>query len=99
MPEVSTTAHRHIGHASKTPNPEHRTKYKASQTKVTAEGTDKYVIRAGDATACGDPVVGVSSKVFVGGKGVHRKGDATGGHTTWPANASSEGSSKVDAGG
>jgi uncharacterized Zn-binding protein involved in type VI secretion len=97
MPEVSTTAHRHIGHASKTPNPSHRTKYKASQTKVTAEGN--AVIRAGDAAACGDPVVGVSSKVFVGGKGVHRKGDATGGHPSWPANASSEGSSKVDAGG
>ena len=97
MPEVSTTAHRHIGHASSTPNQEHRTPYKASQTKVTAEGN--AVIRAGDATACGDPVAGVSSKVFVGGKGVHRKGDATGGHGTWPANASSEGSSKVTAGG
>ena len=97
MPEVSTTAHRHIGHASPTPNPEHRTPYKSSQTNVKAEG--KYVIRQGDATACGDPVVGFSSKVKVGGKGVHRKGDATGGHDTWPANASSEGSSKVNAGG
>ena len=97
MPEVSTTAHRHIGHASPTRNPSHRTYYKASQTNVKAEGFD--VIRAGDAAACGDPVVGVSTKVFVGGKGVHRKGDATGGHPSWPANASSEGSSKVNAGG
>jgi len=97
MPEVSTTAHRHVGHASATPNPSHRAYYKASQTNVKAEGFD--VIRAGDATACGDPVVGVSSKVFVGGKGVHRKGDATGSHGSWVANASSEGSSKVNAGG
>jgi len=97
MPEVSTTAHRHIGHASPTPNPAHRTNYKASQSAVTVEGND--VIRQGDSTGCGDPVVGYSSKVFVGGKGVHRKGDATGGHGSWPANASSEGSSKVNAGG
>ena len=97
MPEVSTTAHRHIGHASYTPNPHHRTYYKASQSAVTVEGND--VIRQGDSTGCGDPVVGYSSKVFVGGKGVHRKGDATGGHGSWPANASSEGSSKVNAGG
>ena len=97
MPEVSTTAHRHVGHASRTPNPEHRTYYKASQAKVKVE--DRNVIRAGDETVCGDPVVGVSTKVFVGGKGVHRKGDATGGHETFVANASSEGSSKVNAGG
>jgi uncharacterized Zn-binding protein involved in type VI secretion len=97
MPEVSTTAHRHIGHASPTPNPAHRTKYKASQSAVKAEGND--VITQGDSTGCGDPVVGFSTKVFVGGKGVHRKGDATGGHGSWPANASSEGSSKVNAGG
>ena len=99
MAKVSTSAHKHVGHASPTPNAEHRTPYKASQTAVSIEGRGNCVIRAGDATACGDPVVGVSSKVFVGGKGVHRKGDATGGHGTWPANASSEGSSKVDAGG
>jgi len=97
MPEVSTTAHRHIGHVSPTPNPAHRTKYKASQSAVKAEGND--VITQGDSTGCGDPVVGFSTKVFVGGKGVHRKGDATGGHGSWPANASSEGSSKVNAGG
>ena len=97
MPEVSTTAHIHIGHVSPTPNPAHRTYYKASQTNVKVEGFD--VITAGDATACGDQVVGVSTKVFVGGKGVHRKGDATGSHGSWVANASSEGSSKVNAGG
>ena len=97
MPEVSTTAHRHVGHASDTPNPFHRHYYKASQTAVKVEGNN--VIRQGDEAGCGDPVAGYSSKVFVGGKGVHRKGDATGGHPSWPANSSSEGSSKVNAGG
>jgi uncharacterized Zn-binding protein involved in type VI secretion len=99
MALVTTSEHKHVGHASKTPNPFHQTKYVASQSAVTCGGFP--VITAGDATACGDPVVGVSSKVTVGGKGVHRLGDATGGHgatLSWVANASAGGHPQVDAG-
>lgn len=98
MPLVSTTADKHIGHASpRSPNPFHQTNYVASQTKVKAGGNP--VIRDGDATGCGDPVAGFSSKVKVVGKGVHRLGDATGSHGSWVANASASGHAKVNAGG
>ena len=49
-------------------------------------------------TSCGDPATGGSSTVFVNGKGVHRQGDATGGHGSWIPNASASGSSNVFAG-
>lgn len=95
MPQVvRASADRHIGHASPTPNPYHRTPYVASvNSKVYAEGD--LVIVFGDGTACGDNVVGKSSKVFVGGFGVHRKGDATSGHGSWVPNAAATGSNKV----
>ena len=48
---------------------------------------------------CGDPATGGSGTVFVNGIGVHRKGDATGGHASFVPNASSSGSSNVFAGG
>ena len=104
MALVTTSEHKHIGHASKTPNPFHQTIYVATQSAVTCGG---FPVITADATACGDPVVGVSSKVFVGGKGVHRLGDATGGHgdpsrgratISWVANASAGGHPRVDAG-
>jgi len=56
MPQLVTDKYKHVGHASPTPNPFHQTKYVASQTSVFA-GLGN-VIRAGDATSCGDPVVG-----------------------------------------
>lgn len=98
MPEVvRATVDKHIGHASATPNPFHKTSYAASgNTKVYVEGNLGIV--DGDSTNCGDPVVGKSSKVFFMGKGVHRKGDATGGHGSWVPNAAASGSSKVSAG-
>lgn len=98
MPEVvRANADRHIGHASPTPNPFHRTPYNAAlNTKVYVEG-DLAIVQ-GDTTACGDTAVGCSSKVFIGGIGVHRKGDSTGGHGSWVPNAAATGSSKVTAG-
>lgn len=95
MPEVVRAgSDSHIGHASPTPNPKHKTAYVASlNSKVYAEGD--LVIVAGDKTGCGDPAVGRSTKVFVGTIGVHRKGDATGGHGSWVPNAAASGSSKV----
>lgn len=87
----------HVGHASATPNPFHKTSYVAqNNTKVYVEGD--LAIVDGDKTGCGDPVVGKSSKVFIGGRGVHRKGDATGGHGSWRANSALTGSSKVISG-
>jgi len=55
-------------------------------------------VRIGDTTSCGDPATGGSSTVFVNGIGVHRLGDATGGHGSWIPNASASGSSNVFAG-
>lgn len=98
MPEVCRAgSDSHNGHASSTPNPYHRTNYVAGlNSKVFVEGDLAIVI--GDSTGCGDPAVGGSSKVFIGGIGVHRKGDATGGHGSWVPNAAATGSSKVSAG-
>lgn len=87
----------HIGHASFTPNPFHRSSYVAGgNTKVFVEGD--LAIVDGDSTGCGDPVIGKSSKVFIGGLGVHRQGDATGGHGSWIPNSAASGSSKVSCG-
>ena len=99
MPEVCrNSSDSHIGHASPTPNPFHKTSYVSSrQTKVFAEG-DRVIVE-GDKTGCGDPAVGKSSKVFANSIGVHRKGDATGGHGSWVPNAAATGSTKVIAGG
>lgn len=97
MPELCTDIDAHLGHFSLTPNPHHRTSYVAGlNSKVYAEGN--LAIVQGDTTGCGDPAVGCSAKVFIGGIGVHRKGDATGGHGSWIPNAAASGSSKVSAG-
>lgn len=92
----------HIGHASPTPNPFHKTSYSASgqnPIKVYAMG-DAVVLGAGQGgTSCGDPAMGMSSKVFVQGIGVHRKGDATGGHGSWVPNSAATGAPKVYADG
>lgn len=89
----------HIGHASPTPNPFHKTAYSsAGQYKVFAHGK-LVVTNAGGFTVCGDPAVGGSSKVFINNKAVHRKGDATGGHGSWVANAAASGAPKVYADG
>jgi len=95
MPEVCTNLDKHIGHA-KPRNPFHKTPYIASQDKVNAQGG--FIITQGDSTACGDPVAAFSSKVKIGGKGVHRKGDATSGHEGWVPNSAASGRSKVKAG-
>lgn len=89
----------HVGHARPCdpPAPFHQTPYRASgNTKVYVES--KLAIVEGDMTACGDPAVGKSSKVFIMGKGVHRQGDATGSHDCWVPNSAATGSSKVIAG-
>ena len=95
MPEVvRANVDKHVGHASPTPNPFHSSPYKAStNSNVFVEG--ELAIVKGDRTACGDPVAGRSSKVFIGGNGIHRKGDSTGGHETWVPNSAASGSSKV----
>lgn len=90
---------KHIGHASSTPNPKHQTPYVvAGQSQVYVN--DKLAVTTGGSTACGDNAVGGSSKVFAGpaGFGVHRLGDATSGHGSWPPNACAGGSSTVIAG-
>ena len=86
----------HIGHASPTPNPFHRTSYAEGSPNVFVNGAK--AVRIGDATSCGDPATEGSGTVKVNGIGVHRKGDATGGHGSFVPNSSSSGSSNVFAG-
>ena len=98
MPEVTRVGlDKHIGHLSPTPNPFHQTAYATGSSNVFTNSAK--TTRIGDTTACGDPATGGSGTVFVNGIGVHRKGDATGGHASFVPNASSSGSSNVFAGG
>tara|TARA_Y100000004_G_C8860408_1_gene388813 strand:+ start:48 stop:344 length:297 start_codon:yes stop_codon:yes gene_type:complete len=87
---------KHIGHASPTPNPFHRTPYATGSTNVKINGVP--CVRFGDRTACGDTAVGSSISVRVNGRGVHRLGDSTSGHGSWVSNASASGSLNVLAG-
>jgi uncharacterized Zn-binding protein involved in type VI secretion len=85
----------HIGHASTTFNPFHKTPYTtAGQTKVKVNGS-LAVVAQGGRTACGDPAVGGSTHVTIQGRPAHRIGDATGGHGSWFANACASGSGNV----
>ena len=86
----------HVGHASPTPNPFHKTSYTGGSPNVSINSAAS--IRVGDATSCGDPAVAGSSTVRVNSKKIHRVGDATGGHGSWVANAASTGSSNVNSG-
>ena len=86
----------HVGHASPTPNPFHKTAYTGGSPNVSINSAAS--IRGGDATSCGDPAVAGSSTVRVNSIAIHRVGDATGGHGSWVANAAATGSSNVNAG-
>ena len=88
---------KHIGHASPTPNPFHKTSYATGSSDVFVNGAG--AVRKGDITACGDPATGASSNVYVNGIQVHRKGDGTGGHGSWVGNAAATGSGNVFANG
>tara|TARA_B100000927_G_C16207527_1_gene366156 strand:+ start:79 stop:372 length:294 start_codon:yes stop_codon:yes gene_type:complete len=97
MPEVTrVNKDKHVGHASPTPNPFHQTAYAVGSENVLTNS--ERTVRIGDTTSCGDPATGGSTTVFVNGIGVHRKGDATGGHGSWIPNASASGSDNVFAG-
>ena len=74
----------------------HQTAYASGSANVLTNGAS--TVRIGDATGCGDPATGGSSTVKVNNIGVHRKGDATGGHGSWVGNASASGSANVIAG-
>ena len=98
MPEVTRVGtDTHVGHASPTPNPFHQTSYASGSPDVFTNSAK--TVRIGDSTSCGDPATGGSATVKVNGIGVHRKGDATGGHGSWVVNKSASGSSNVFAGG
>ena len=84
----------HLGHASGTPNPFHKTPYVVSgQIKVRVNGA--FAVTTGGSTACGDNAVGGSVEVTAGGLPVHRIGDATSGHGSWGPNACASGSGNV----
>lgn len=87
----------HIGHASPTPNPFHKTTYASGSPDTYVNGAK--AVRVGDTTGCGDPAVGGSSTVFINNIPVHRLLDSTGGHGSWVPNASASGSDDTFAGG
>jgi uncharacterized Zn-binding protein involved in type VI secretion len=88
---------KHIGHASPTPNPFHKTSYATGSSNVYVNSAG--AVRKGDVTACGDPATGASSNVYVNGIQVHCKGQGTGGHGSWVGNAAATGSGNVFANG
>lgn len=87
----------HVGHASPTPSPFHKTNYAEGSANVFVN--TKPAVRIGDKTSCGDPATAGSPSVFVNGIAVHRKGDATGGHGSWVPNSAQTGSANVFANG
>lgn len=93
MPGIVRQGDVHAGHASWTVNPFHKTAYVPSQNTVFVNG--RPVIRKGDKTGCGDPAVGSSPDVYVGGILVHRLGDGTGGHKSWVPNRAASASGDV----
>lgn len=93
MPGAVREGDAHVGHASGTPNPFHRTTYVSGQSTVYVNG--KKVIRKGDSTSCGDPAVGSSNNVYASGKLIHRLGDSTGGHGSWGGNSAAQASGNV----
>ena len=98
MPPVTRVGQdSHVGQASPTPNPFHKTSYAVGSPNVFTNGSK--TVRIGDTTACGDPATGGSGSVFVNAIPVHRQGDGTGGHGSWVPNASASGSPNVIAGG
>ena len=100
MPAVTRVGlDKHVGHASPTPSPFHKTAYASGSPNVFTNGA--ATVRVGDKTGCGDPATVGSGTVFVNGLAVHRQGDATGGHGSWVPSASASGSPNVfaDSGG
>jgi uncharacterized Zn-binding protein involved in type VI secretion len=94
---VRVSSDSHVGHASPTPSPFHKTNYAVGSPDVFVN--TKPAVRKGDTTGCGDPAVGTSPDVYVNGILVHRKGDGTGGHGTWVPNSAATGSEDVFANG
>ena len=88
---------KHIGHASRTRNPFHQTKYGQGSPDVFVNGSP--AVRIGDKTYCGDPATSGSPNVYINKIPVHRKGDSTGGHGSWVKNAAESGSPNVFANG
>lgn len=97
MPEVCRVdLDTHVGHASPTPNPFHKTAYAQGSSDVLTNG--QKTVRIGDKTYCGDPAKAGSGSVKVNGIPVHRLNDATGGHASWVPNKAATGSPDVIAG-
>lgn len=93
---IRTSSDTHAGHPCPTGDkPAHTagSYNSAGQSKVFSDG--QLVVNKDGGLDCGDEVKEVSSKVFAGGKGVHRTGDETAGHGCWIESTAVGGSSKV----
>mgnify|MGYP003314500364 FL=1 len=76
-----------------TPLPLHQTPYTKTGANVFVNSKPAIVI--GDKTECGDEALIGSTNVFINGKGVHRKDDATKGHDKFLPSKAETGSENV----
>ena len=76
-----------------TPLPLHQAPYTKSGANVFVNGEPAIVV--GDKTECGDEALTGSPNVFINGKAVHRKDDATKGHDRFLPSKAETGSENV----
>ena len=76
-----------------TPLPLHQAPYTKSGANVFVNGEPAIVV--GDKTECGDEALEGSPNVFINGKAVHRKDDATKGHDRFLPSKAETGSENV----
>ena len=91
---VRATLDKNVKHLDPfTPKPLHQAPYTKSDANVFVNNKPAIVI--GDKTECGDEALIVSTNVFINGKGVHRKDDATKGHDKFLPSKAETGSENV----
>ena len=91
---VRATLDKNVKHEDPfTPLPLHQTPYTKSGANVFVNGEPAIVV--GDKTNCGDEALVGSPNVFINGKAVHRKDDATKGHDKFLTSKAETGSENV----
>jgi len=93
MPSAVRKYDVHIGHASPSRGPFHKTFYNDGSPDVFVNS--RNIQRIGDPLSCGDAAAAGSPDVFANVIPVHRVDDATTGHGSWVPNAAETGSDDV----
>ena len=91
---VRATLDKNVKHLDPfTPKPLHQAPYTKSGANVFVNGEPAIVV--GHKTECGDEALTGSPNVFINGKAVHRKDDATKGHDRFLPSKAETGSENV----